>query len=51
MMDIRVLSMYDVKELLAVYQAMLEADRRNGTEFATEQADYITRHYPAVVLN
>jgi hypothetical protein len=51
MMDIRVLSMYDVRELLEVYKAMLEADRRNGSDFAQEQRDYILKHYPAVVLN
>jgi hypothetical protein len=43
--------MFDVNELLAVYGEMLEADRRNGTDFAREQAEYITAHYPLVELS
>ena len=42
--------MFDVNELLAVYGEMLEADRRNGTDFAKAQAHYIMEHYPQVVL-
>ena len=41
----------DVNELIAVYQEMLKADKINGTDFAKEQADYITGLYPLVVLN
>jgi hypothetical protein len=42
---------FDVNELLAVYGEMLEADRRNGTDFAREQAEYIKAHYPLVELS
>ena len=41
---------YDVNELIAVYVQMVKADVINGTDFAREQAQYITGHYPQVVL-
>lgn len=41
---------YDVNELIAVYVQMVRADVINGTDFAREQAEYITGHYPQVVL-
>jgi hypothetical protein len=41
---------FDVNELLGVYQTMLEADRRNKTDFAREQKDYIEVHYVNVKI-
>ena len=41
---------FDLRELLAVYQTLQEADKRNGTGFAKDQKDYIEAHYVDVIL-
>jgi hypothetical protein len=43
--SLQIMRQFDVNELLGVYQTMLEADRRNKTDFAREQRDYIESHY------
>ena len=42
---------FDVNELIQVYMTMLKADKINGTEYAQDQAAYITGCYPRVVLD
>lgn len=43
--SLQIMRQFDINELLGVYQTMLEADRRNKTDFAREQKDYIESHY------
>lgn len=48
--DIAILAPFNVRELLAVYQALEVADQKNGTSFAQEQKEYIERYYPDIII-